>query len=276
MPRVILLTSIRLLSIIRGLLLAAGVAGLAATVASWTFRYANGSAGTSGAAAFQILILAGVATFLIAAIGFSAVMPHGRDLVPDRSLGHPSSSLPVGAVLIALALLTLLQMPSIMAWWANDRTLLVEMLGTARDPIGLHLIPTIILLSLPALAAMALVTFVLTSAAGLVTRADRSAGALSACVLLQAGCVGGVWLALHGLRRLGSTVQSLIDQASDPTAAAQVSSFLTRHDAPAADVSSRLVWLLAGYALAVGVAAATSPRRGGAQPAPQQTSAQRL
>jgi hypothetical protein len=82
-----------------------------------------------------------------------------------------------------------------------------------------------------------------------------------------------VWLALRGLRRLGSTVQSLIDQASDPTAAAQVAEFLARHDAPAGDVSRRLAWLLGGYALAVAVAAVASASRGDAQ-ARQATSVQ--
>ncbi|HET7217138.1 MAG TPA: hypothetical protein VFJ02_03790 [Vicinamibacterales bacterium] len=261
MGRVILRVSIRLLNVIRALLLSAGVAGLAATAASWLFRYVNGSSGSSAAAPFQALSLAATAAFLVAAVGFSALMPSARDLVPDRASGRGSSPLPVVGVLVALALLTTLQGASIAAWWTTDRTLLAEAMGTARDPMGLHLIPTVILLSLPALAAIGLVTFMLTSFVGICARADRAAAALAACVLLQGGCVGAGWLALHGLRRLGSTVQSLIDQSSDPTAAAQVSTFLMRHDAPAADVSWRLIWLLGGYTLAVVVAAAGSGRR---------------
>lgn len=265
MPRLILAAAIRLLNVIRALLLAAGVAGLAATAASWVFTYANRGSGPEWAAPFRWLLPAAIATFLASAVGFAALMPAASDLAADRTSRRASTSPPVAAVLAALALLAALQAPSIAAWWTIDRALLAETLGTPRDPIGLHLIPTVILLSLPALAALALVACVLSSAVGMLARRDRAAVALTACVLLQAGCVGGVWLALRALRRLGETVQSLIDRTSDPQAAAQVSAFLLRHDAPASDASWRLLWILGGYALAIAVAAAVAAGRGGEQ-----------
>ena len=273
MQRLILAAAIRLLNVIRALLLAAGVAGLAATAASWVFTYVNGSAGAAWAAPFRWLLPAAIAAFLAAAIGFAALMPAAADLAADRTSRGTSPSLPVAAVLVALGLLTALQAPSIAAWWTIDRALLAETMGAPRDALGLHLIPTVILLSLPALAAIAMASFVLTSVVGIFARRDRAAVALTACLLLQAGCVGGVWLALRALRRLGDTVQSLIDQAADPVAAAQVSTFLLRHDAPASDASVRLLWMLAGYALALAVAA-TAVGRGGEQRTTDPTPAQ--
>ena len=56
MQRLFLAAAIRLLNVIRALLLAAGVAGLAATAASWVFTYVNGSAGTAWGAPFRWLL----------------------------------------------------------------------------------------------------------------------------------------------------------------------------------------------------------------------------
>ena len=274
MQRLILAAAIRVLNVIRALLLAVGVAGLAATAASWVFTYVNGSAGSGWTAAFRWLLPAAIAAFLAAAIGFAALMPAAADLAGDRTNRSTSPSLPVAAVLAALGLLTALQLPSVVAWWTMDRALLAEAMGPPRELVGLHLIPTIILLSLPSLAAIALTVFALTSVVGIFARRDRAAVALTACLLLQAGCVGGVWLALRALRQLGDTVQSLIDQAKDPGAAAQVSAFLLRHDAPASETSVRLLWMLGGYAIALAVAAAMAVRRGGEQQTTDPTVAQ--
>jgi hypothetical protein len=190
MPRVILLASIRLLNGVRALLLAAGVAGLAAAAASGIFTYVNGGSASGWAAPFQGLMLAAIGAFLAAALGFSALMPRTADVVPDRANGRGSSPLPVVAVLAVLALLTILQAPAVVAWWEIDRTLLAEAMGVARDPLGLHLIPTVILLSLPTLAVIALGSCVLTSSVGIFARADRAVAALSACGSRCAACDG--------------------------------------------------------------------------------------
>jgi hypothetical protein len=164
-------------------------------------------------------------------------------------------------LLAALAAWSSMQAPAIGAWWTSDRALLIEATGTVRDPMGLRIIPQVMLLSLPTLSALALVTFLLTSLVGMLARTDLAFRVLAACTVLGAGLVSGVRLLLHALRALGSTVQSLMDPAADATAAAQVSEWLLRHDGPARDVSERIIWLLCGYAVTVAIAAVARQAR---------------
>ncbi len=203
----------------------------------------------------QINAIGIAAALLAGALGYSRLMPR-EAVAPAPGDREPAIAAIVPVLLVVLAALTVLQAPAIAAWWTTDRGLLQEALGTGRDPMDLRIIPTVILLSLPALAAIALAAFVLTSAAGMLARADQRFRVLSACALLLTGLVAGERLILHAGGALGGTVRALVEQSSDQKAIAQVSGWLARHDAPAADVNSRLIWLWGGYVLAATVALA--------------------
>ena len=255
--RVLLVTALKCLAVIRALVLSAGLAALAATGAGWLMGLVTGSGRSQWATPLQLFALEIAGAFLAGALAYSALMPRTRDLAsPAPATAHRVVGVMLRLLLAALAVWTVLQVPALGSWWASDRVLLVEATGTGRDPMGLRIIPQIMLLSLPTLAAIVLVTFVLTSLAGMFVRTDLAFRVLAACTTLAGGIVCGVRLLLHALRALGTTVQSAINPASDATAAAQVSDWLARHDAPAADVSWRIIWLLCGYAAIVVIAAA--------------------
>ena len=255
--RVIFLTALKCLAVIRALVLSAGLAALAATGAGWLMGLVTGSGRSQWATPLQLFALEIAGVFLAGALAYSALMPRARDLAgPPPAPAHRVVGVVVRLLLAALAVWTVLQAPALGSWWASDRVLLVEATGTGQDPMGLRIIPQIMLLSLPTLAAIVLVTFLLTSLAGMFARTDLAFRVLAACTTLAGGIVFGVRLLLHALRALGSTVQSSINPASDAMAAAQVSDWLARHDAPAADVSWRIIWLLCGYAAIVVLAAA--------------------
>ena len=91
MQRLVLAGAIRLLNVIRAVLLAAGIAGLAATAAAWVFASVNGGTG-SGWAAFRWLLPATIAVLLTAANGFAAFMPAASDLAGDRTSRRASPS----------------------------------------------------------------------------------------------------------------------------------------------------------------------------------------
>ena len=255
--RAILLTALKCLAVIRALVLSAGLAALAATGAGWLMGLVTGSGRSQWATPLQLFALEIAAVFLAGALACSALMPRARDLVsPAPPTTHRAVGVLLRLLLAGLAVWTVMQVPALGSWWASDRALLIEATGTGQDPMGLRVIPQIMLLSLPTLAAIVLVTFLLTSLAGMLVRTDLAFRVLAGCTSLSAGIVCGVRLLLHALRALGSTVQSSINPASDATAAAQVSDWLVRHDAPAADVSWRIIWLLCGYAAIVVIAVA--------------------
>lgn len=255
--RIILLTALKCLAVIRALVLSAGLAALAATGAGWLMGLVTGSGRSQWATPLQLFALEIAAVFLAGALAYSALMPRTRDLAgPAPPTAHPVVGVVIRLLLTALAVWTVMQVPALGTWWASDRVLLLEATGTGQGHMDLRIIPQIMLLSLPTLAAIVLATFLLTSLAGMLARTDFAFRVLAGCTTLAAGIVFGVRLLLHALRALGSTVQSSINPASDALAAAQVSDWLARHDAPAADVSWRIIWLLCGYAAIVVIAAA--------------------
>jgi len=228
-------------------LFSAGLAALVATIVSWATSFAGGVR-PAWAVSLQTFGLEIALAFLPAAIASSLLMPRVADVTrptrPDEQATVPPLLL---LSLAVLAVAALLQLPAVAAWWGEDRALLAETLGTARDPMGLNLIPEVMLLSLPAMAATALVTFVVTSALGLLARRDVAVPALAAAVAIQAGLVVGLHLVLRAIRALGVTIQELIAEASDAKASAQVAAFILRHDAAGMDVSWRLVGILGGF-----------------------------
>ena len=256
----ILLVSLKALGAIRAALFAAGLAALVATIASWATNLAGGVR-PAWATSLQTFGLEITLAFLPAAIVAWLLMPPAADLTrpirPDERTAMPPV---LSLLLVALAVVALLQAPAVAAWWSEDRALLTQALGTARDPMGLDIIPKVMLLSLPAMAAVALLAFVLTSSLGLLVRRDLALQALGAAVAVQAGLVIGLHLVLRAIRSLGATIQDLIAEASDPKASAQVAEFILRHDAAGMDVSWRLVWILGGFVLVLATSVLVRPR----------------
>jgi hypothetical protein len=208
----------------------------------------------------QIFALEMAGAFLIAALGMAIFMPRAVEAArPDP--GARATPLIVLLLLGLLAAAALAQVPSLSAWWAEDRGLLAGLTPGTSGPSGLDLIPAIVLFSLPAIAALALATFVLTSIVGLIGRGDLAFGALTGCVCLQAGLVVGEQFLLNAMAGLGATVLDAIARSPDATASAQVTEWLARHDAAASGVCRRLIWILGGYTVTAAIAGLFTRRR---------------
>jgi hypothetical protein len=248
------------LGAVRAAMLSAGFAALMAAVMSWIIVLVVGGERPAWAASLQTFGLEIALVFLPAAIGASALIPGTPEITRETRPHESSSDLALLLLLAALAVVAAFQAPSIAAWWAEDRVLLRPVVGSSRDPMGLNLIPQVILFSLPALAGIALAVFVLTSILGMLVRAELVFPALAACAALQAGLVIGMQLLLHGVRSVGGTVQGLFTTAPDATASAQVAEWFARHDVASANVGWRLLWVLGGYVVATIVAELMSPR----------------
>jgi hypothetical protein len=208
----------------------------------------------------QVFALEMAGAFLIAALGMAIFMPRASE-ASRADAGSRASPAVVLVMLVVLAFAAVAQTPSLAAWWAEDHTLLAGVVPSGSDPSGLNLIPAVVLFSLPAVAALALVTFVLTSIAGLLSRAELTFVVLTACVCLQAGLVVGEQFLLNGMAALGATVLDAIAKSPDAVAGAQVTDWLARHDAAASGLCRRLVWILGGYTVATAVAGLLTRRR---------------
>jgi hypothetical protein len=240
----------------------AGLGAVVATLMSWISVVIVGGARPAWAAALQTFGLEIALAFLPAAVAAPMIMPRAADLSRPIRPDESASTAPGLLLLLgALALLAFLQAPSVAAWWAEDRALLRQALGSSPDPMGFNLIPQVMLLSLPTLAGAAVTGFVLTSILGMLVRVEFAFSSLAACAVLQAGLVIGLQLIVHAVRALGGTIQGLFTTAPDAIAAAQAAEWFARHDAAGTDVSWRLVWILGGYVVAVVATEFISPRR---------------
>jgi hypothetical protein len=265
--RAILVASFKALGAIRAIVLTAGLAAITAVAASWLMRLVTGGSRLGWVSPLQVFGLEIAATFLIAAFGTSALMPR----ISDASRAEPGSrrAPPIVQVLLtALVIGTLVQVTSLSAWWAMDRVLLAQATGGDGSTFSLRLIPAVVLFSLPTLAALALVTFVLTFVAGMLVRAELTFPVLAACVFLQAGLVVGGQLLLNAMGTLGATVLDAIAQSRDLKAAEQVADWLSRHDAAASELCWRLVWILGAYVVTAAVSGLVAPRQGRPAAAP--------
>lgn len=241
-------------------MLSAGLAALVAAVMSWIVVLVVGGERPAWAAPLQTFGLEIALVFLLAAVGASALIPRTADIARETRPHESASDVALLLLLAGLAVAAAFQFPSIATWWAEDRVLLRQVVGASRDPMGLNLIPQIILLSLPALAGIALAVFVLTSILGMLVRAELVFLALAACAALQAGLVIGMQLLLYAVRSVGGSIQGLFTTAPDATASAQVAEWFGRHDAASANVGWRLLWVLGGYVVATIVSEFVSPR----------------
>ena len=109
------------------------------------------------------------AVFLPTAIGASLVMPPRTGLVRSvRGESEPALGASLMLLLVALCGAAMLQVPSLFAWWHEEAGILGAMLGDGSDPLGLNAIPATIVFSLPAVATLTLLLFMLTSFLALV------------------------------------------------------------------------------------------------------------
>ena len=235
------------------------------------------AAGLASAGATMVVLAAGAAdnewiawaerfgvtlalAFLPAAIGSSLVMPRTSDLQrPNRPANEAGVRLWLHLLLTALAALSVLQAPAIASWWVQDLALLGELTG-GPDPLGLFAVPAGMLFSMLALAAAALLTFVLTSVVGALAGSPLVSRALFACVLLQAGLVAGEHVLLGELHNVQARLSPVLDRAGDPAVTASAAAWFARHDAASDAVSRRLIWILGGYLFATALGALASQR----------------
>jgi hypothetical protein len=247
---------------VRILMLSVGMAALLATISSW-FMAGEISGGRAGwVVALQVFGLKIALTFLPASLVATTLMPRIGDLIresPGEEVQLPPMTLKL--LLTALAVLALMQVPTIVSWWDEDRVLLRAVIGKRPDPMGFDMIPVVMLYSMPALAATAVATFVLTSILGIVARAQHTFRALGAATSLQAGLVSGEHLIVRGMQSMGEILARVAALAGDHIVAKQVTEWFARHEVVSRAASWPLVWLFAGYLVALVATEFLSPRR---------------
>jgi hypothetical protein len=239
-------------------LLTAGIAALASVSVTWV----AGASGGPWVAALQSFSIKFGLICLASAIGTFLLMPREADVTrPIRpGLGSPPSPM-IKWLLAGLAAVAVLQAPALARWWAQDRALLHQITGGTSDGFGLALIPAVLLFSMPAVAAAAVITFVLSSALGSLARAQLTLPLLAACAALQAGLVVGERFVLGGIRSLGEALSTAAASSGDTVAVAQIADWFGRHDAVASDMSWRLVWIFGAYLAVTLVSEWVSPPR---------------
>ncbi len=228
----------------------AGFAGIAASIVSKSLTSNDTFARIGSLSGFALeLGIAGLA----AAVGASVTMPRGSDLVRHvRGEEDPPLSAPLTLLLVALCGVAVLQVPSLLAWGREELSILRSALGVDSDPLGLNVVPMTIVLSLPVMAALTIALFVITSLLPIVAPSRLAWRVIGACVLLQLGYVAAGFIVVGEVRTIGEALAPLL--ADDPTAARQVSEWISRHDAAASATTQRLAWTCFGYVVAAVVA----------------------
>ena len=189
------------------------------------------------------------AVLIPSTLGASFLMPQRTALIRDvRGEDDPPLLPQVSLLLVALGVLAMLQVPALAAWWREESTVLRNALGQGADPLGLNLVPRTIALALPTVAALTLGLFVVTSLLAIVASSTLASRVLGACVLLQLGYVGSTFIVIGEVRTIQAALAPLF--TDDPTAARQVSEWITRHDTAASASSLRLAWTCVGYVIA--------------------------
>jgi hypothetical protein len=247
----------RILRITASLMLTAGLAALVSISATWV----AGASGGPWVAALRAFSIKFGLICLASAIGTLTLMPRQADVT--RPIRPGSGSLPspmLKTLLAVLAVVAVLQVPALARWWAQDRVLLDQIIGEEKvDSLGLALIPAVLLFSMPAVATVAVITFVLSSVLGSFARAQLTFPILAGCAALQAGLVVGERFVLGGVRSLGEAFSTATGSSGDTLATAQVTDWFGRHDVVASDTSGRLVWIFGAYLAVTLVSAWLSP-----------------
>jgi hypothetical protein len=240
-----LVAAVAVFRVVTVLVFSAAMGALTATALSWIMA-ASGGPGTAWAV--NVTVLAGE----VAAIGLTAAVLSIRripSIAEIRRIAPPGAPIhPVQViVLTALAGVALLQLPALLAWFREDRALLVEMIGAAgRDPLGLGLVPAAVLYSLPTLAAALLALFVATSIGGALARRPLALRFLTGGAVLQVGLWAIQYLVGRGIRDLGAAALRLMADAPAADTAAAVA-WIQRHDAVARGMLPMLAALVIAY-----------------------------
>jgi hypothetical protein len=173
---VILLPVLLALRAIRAVVFTAGVGALVAAAAAVLFSTTFGQ--TWGTSLFAFGLTLGL-TLLAAAVTSFLLTPSHDALVRD---GDQPLPLPLVLVLVALCGFAALQVPTLLAWLAEDRSLLGLMGLERRGPPNMNDIPIGILFSLPAIAAATLISCALTSLLTILAPAPLAGRALASSV----------------------------------------------------------------------------------------------
>lgn len=195
------------------------------------------------------------------AVGTIMLMPGTaaliRQLPRDRD-----ASVPVAFVLFLTALtgVSVLQMPSLAAWWTADLQLAQAFIGTS-DPLGLYLVPTTLLVATAFIATLGVLAFAIGGVLALVSPQNLMARVLTACLMTQGALVGGLYTIDRGLRTLGAGIQGFVDSASDPAASTSLADWLSRYETAPGALRGRLLWLLGGFVLAAILSSVMTRRR---------------
>lgn len=238
-------------------MLAAGFAALAAAVATWTVADTVRHEWIASLLAFAVVF---AFSLVASAVGAILLMPTAELSKPIRR-GEPDDAPALLAlVLVALAAAAVLQLPLVMSLWAQDRAL-IDPIGGRPDPLGLDIVPAAILFSIPSLATAALATCVLASLIGISGRAGLLVNVLTSCAAMQTGLVASVHLLLREFRETGTRLLMLVGDERNPELSAQVAEWFAAHDAIAAPVGGRLLWILGGSLAAVAISEVLAARR---------------
>ena len=262
-----LVAAVAVFRVVLALVFSAAMGALASGALSWIFAL---SAGAGSAWAVNVTVLAGE----VAAIGLVGALLSRRripSIAEVRRIAGPRQPIhPVQQiVLTAFAAVALLQLPALLAWFSEDRALLVEMLGAGRDPLRLDLMPAVILYSLPALAAALLALFTATSIGGALATRPLSLRFLTAGVVLQVALWAIQYLVGRGVRDLGAAALRVMADAPAADTAAAVA-WIQRHDVIARSMLPMLTALMIAYGviwIAVYVTRVSSPMAAATLPA---------
>ena len=230
-------------------LLAGGLGGLVALAVA--IGAATAPAGPAGAALLAIAMKATFISLLCAGAAFM-LLPRAAELIP-RSFQPPAPGASRMGVLVmtAVAAAVLSQVPATLAWWTASADVLRHLPVIERDPLGLDLIPKMVLLSTPALASLALVSGALSAALVGLVRRDRSLRALAASTAVQAGFVLGAYHSLAALRVVRVWLEEFMASMPEGDPARVDLTALARHADLAAPRLQALVYLLGGAAAAL-------------------------
>ena len=248
----------RILRITAAGMLTAGLAALVSISVTWVV----GAGGGPWVAALRAFSIKFGLICLASAIGTFLLLPREADVTrPIRpGLGSPPAPM-IRWLLGGLAAVALLQAPALTRWWAQDQALLLQITGGRTDGSGLALIPAVLLFSMPAVATVAVITFVLSSVLGSLARSQLTLPLLAAGAALQAGLVVGGRFVLGGIRSFGEAFSAAAASSGDTVAVAQITDWFGRHEAVASDVSWRLVWIFGAYLAVTLVSEWVSPAR---------------
>jgi hypothetical protein len=239
-------------------MLSAGFAALVAVVVTWTVADTARHDWIASLLAFSLVF---AFTLLASAIGAILLMPTPELSRPIRRGGEAPLPALLALMLVGLAAAAVLQLLLMGSSWTEDHRLLVEALGTGPDLLGLRMIPSALLYSMPSLATAALVTCTLASLLGTMGRAELVVQVLMSCLAMQAGLAAGVHLLLWEFRQAGTQLLMLFADARDPAMSARATEWFAAHEAVAGPASWRLVWILGGSLAAVAISEVLAPRR---------------